>query len=160
MATSQPLEPMIMDQLTFLSEEPPVSPSASQDSEADWMTTVVTWHSNIFDLLNERGPYGWYGRTSPASCQTTTEGTLVPFSGAWSNSGMGSPIECLTLNTSEFHNGADASLLSDILQDSGSIQQRYFLSAKACAGILRRTEKGGRTLPQPLRKALEEIVGE
>jgi hypothetical protein len=36
--------------------------------------------------------------------------------------------------------------------------EKYFLSAKACAGILRRAEKRGKELPTMLREALEEVV--
>jgi hypothetical protein len=76
-----------MDQLTFLSEEPLVSHSASQDSEADWMMTVATSRLSFLDLLKEHGPSGWFGRTSLASCHQTQDGTLVPFSEGWSNCG-------------------------------------------------------------------------
>lgn len=34
----------------------------------------------------------------------------------------------------------------------------YYLSAKACAGVLRRAERRGKTLPKMLREALEEAV--
>lgn len=36
--------------------------------------------------------------------------------------------------------------------------QRYFLSATACRGILRRAEKRGKVLPEPLRLALERAA--
>jgi hypothetical protein len=97
-------------------------------------------------LLREHGPDGWYGRTSPASCRVTTDGTLEPFSEGWGNSGMGSLTEFLTLSSLEFPSGAVASSLSDILE-TGDLPQRYFLSATACKGILRRAEKRGKTLP-------------
>ena len=38
--------------------------------------------------------------------------------------------------------------------EAGPVPTRYFLSAKACAGILRRAEKRGRKLPEPLHQAL------
>src|SRR3546814_15049798 len=66
---------------------------------------------------------------------------------------MGSPTAFSTLSTSEFPNGAVASSLSDILE-TGDLPQRYFLSAKACSGILRRAEKRGKTLPLALSRAL------
>lgn len=69
---------------------------------------------------------------------------------------MGSPTEFLTLNTSEFHSGAVASSLSDILE-TGDVPQRYFLSGTACRGILRRAEKRGKSLPPSLRAALEAV---
>ena len=61
-------------------------------------------------------------------------------SGRWLNSGMGSHTESLTLNTSEWPKDAAVCSLSEILE-TGDLPERFFLSAKACAGILRRAEK-------------------
>jgi hypothetical protein len=47
------------------------------------------------------------------------------------------------------------SSLSDILE-TGDVPQRFYLSARACQGILRRAEKRGKSLPHSLRDALEE----
>jgi hypothetical protein len=143
-----------MDQSSFWSPEHLANLSVSRVSEEEWMMIVATWPSSFLNLLREHGPDGWFGRTCPVSCQATEDGTLVPFSGAWSNSGMGSPTECLTLNTSEWPKDAAVCLLSDTLE-TGDLPQRYFLSAKACRGILRRAEKCGKDLPQALQKALE-----
>jgi hypothetical protein len=63
----------------------------------------------------------------------------------------------LTLNTSEFHSAADACSLSDILE-VGNVPQRFFLSATACRGILRRAEKRGKVLPVALQAALQAVV--
>jgi len=82
---------------------------------------------------------------------------LEPSSGCWGNAGMGSPTGFLTLNLPEFHSGAVASSLSDILE-TGDLPQRYFLSAKACRGILRRAGKRGKELPLSLKSALEQIA--
>jgi len=78
---------------------------------------------------------------------------------------MGGPTECWTLNGAE-HNGilapsrsaGDVSSLSDVLE-TGPLQQRFSLSAKACAGILRRAERRGKQLPPMLQAALEQVVG-
>jgi hypothetical protein len=43
--------------------------------------------------------------------------------------------------------------LSDILE-TGDVPQRFFLSAKACSGILRRAAKRGKSLPRSLAAAL------
>jgi hypothetical protein len=67
---------------------------------------------------------------------------------------MGSPTECLTLNISEFHNAAVACSLSDILE-IGDLPQRFFLSAKACEGFLRRSEA---KLPRLLALAMKHVV--
>jgi site-specific DNA-cytosine methylase len=70
---------------------------------------------------------------------------------------MGSPTEFLTLNTSEWPREGVVCSLSQTLE-VGGVPQRFFLSAKACAGILRRAEKRGKALPEPLRLALESAV--
>jgi hypothetical protein len=85
------------------------------------------------------------------------DGTLAPSSEGWSNSGMGSPTESWTLNTSEFHSGAVACSLSDILE-TGDVPRRFYLSATACRGILRRAEKRGKDLPAALQTALASVV--
>ncbi len=145
-----------MQQSTFLLEELPAKPSASLDSEKDWLILVATSRSPILLLLQSIAPSGWFGRTSPASCQMQPE-RLEPSSEGWGNSGMGSPTAFLTLNTSEFHSAAVACSLSDVLE-TGDVPQRYFLSARACVGILRRAEKRGKELPAPLKAALESVA--
>lgn len=99
-------------------------------------------------------PNGWYGKTSPAYCPVTKGEILPPSSTGWQNSGMGSPTAFLTLSTSECHNAAAASSLLQILE-AGSVPQRYFLSERACQGILRRAETRKKTLPPLLKAALE-----
>lgn len=158
MAISPRSKPDNTGQLMFWSEAHLANPSASPDSEADWMTAVVISRSNILGLLTDCGPNGWFGRTSPASCHRTEAGTLVPYSGAWSSSGMASPTECLTLNSSEWPSDAGVCLLSDILE-TGDVPRRFFLSATACQGILRRAEKRGKELPTMLRQALQAAAG-
>ena len=73
------------------------------------------------------------------------------------NSGTGSHTEFWMLSSSECPSAAGASSLSDILE-GGRLPRRYFLSAKACAGILRRAEKRARALPPLLRTALERVA--
>src|SRR5690349_21816513 len=99
----------------FSSAELPASPSASPDSARAWTIRVATSPLPILRLLQDIGPAGWFGRTSPAYCQTK-QGRLAPSSEGWGNSGMGSPTEFLMLSTSEFHSGAVACSLSDILE--------------------------------------------
>lgn len=78
---------------------------------------------------------------------------MEPSSGRWLNSGMGGPTESLTLNTLEWPSAAVAYSLLDTLE-IGVVPQRYFLSATACQGILRRAEKRGKVLPPMLLQAL------
>jgi hypothetical protein len=69
---------------------------------------------------------------------------------------MGSHTEFLTLSTSEWPNAAAVCSLSDTLE-TGDLPQRFFLSATACAGILRRAEKRGKQLPEALEQALKQV---
>jgi hypothetical protein len=72
---------------------------------------------------------------------------------------MGSATEFLTLNTPEYHSGAVGSLLSDVLE-TGEVPQRFFLSATACRGILRRAKKRGKSLPPSLLAVLQAVASE
>ena len=146
------------DQSTFWSEEHLVKISQSPVSEQEWLEIVVNSPSSSLILLRELGPDGWSGRTSPVCCRLTEDERLEPFSQSWGNSGMGSPTEFLTLNTAEFHSDAVASSLSDILE-TGVVPQRYYLSATACRGILRRAKKRGKALPTALMEALVSAAG-
>ena len=62
-----------------------------------------------------------------------------------------------TRNGSDWRSGAAACSLSSILE-TGPVAPQYFLSAKACAGILRRAEKRGKTLPELLHRALAAVA--
>lgn len=153
-----------MQMSMFFAEEPPANPSRSRDCERGWLTLGETSCSPLALLQRGIGPAGWSGRTSPASCRLTEDGILEPSSGCWANSGMGSPTEFWTLNTSEHaaspslsHNGVVVCSLSDILE-IGDVPQRFFLTAKACQGILRRAEKRGKELPEALNAALKAVA--
>ena len=61
----------------------------------------------------------------------------------------------LTLNIGECPNVAVESFLSRILQPMTDVPEKYYLSAKACLGILRRAKERGKELPEELRIALE-----
>ena len=62
----------------------------------------------------------------------------------------------MMLNTGEFPSVENASTLSQILQVNAP--EKYFLSAKACHGILNRAKKRGKELPTMLQEALEEVI--
>ncbi len=62
-----------------------------------------------------------------------------------------------TLNTSECPKDAVESSLSAILQDS--VPSKYYLTRKACLGILRRAEEREKDLPEQLELALKAQAG-
>lgn len=158
----------------FSSEEPPASPTASPDSEQDWMIRVATSCSPLLQLLADIGPRGWFGRTSPVSFQVKEAPILEAFWGYSADKKSKSPStggetaesyrasraltashgECLTLSSSEYPSVGVACSLSDVLE-TGDLPPQYYLSARACEGILRRAEKRGKALPQALQQALQ-----
>ena len=78
---------------------------------------------------------------------------------------MGGPTEFLTLNMSEwnhtltpFPSEEGVCSLSDILE-IGAVPQRYYLSERACSGILRRAANRGKPLPPMLLRALSAVAG-
>ena len=79
---------------------------------------------------------------------------------------MGGPTECWTLNISEWtgtrgpcpSDGGVCSL-SHVLE-TAPVPRRYYLTAKACAGILRRAVTRGKVLPTMLLHALRVVAGE
>lgn len=58
------------------------------------------------------------------------------------------------LNIGESPKDESASLLSQILE--GNVPEKYYLSARACRGILNRAKRRGKDLPQELKQALME----
>ena len=144
-----------MIQLDFWSGELPANNSQSQDCGKDLMTQEATLHSPMLEFLTSLDPSGAYGKMCRVSSVQDQEGILVHSSGRWSNSGMGSPTECLMLKTSESHKDAEGCLLSDVLE-TGNLPPRFFLSPKACLGILRRAKTRSKKLPNMLEEALQQ----
>ena|SRR3972149_496234 len=154
-----------MQMSMFSLEELHVNHSQSPDYEKDWMTRVATSCLPTLQLLHDISPSGLFGKMFPVSCHLHQDGILEPSLGGWRNAGMGSHTEFLTLNTVEqmdtltlYPRDGGVSSLSDVLE-TGEVQQRYFLTARACAGILRRAEKRGKKLPEQLHKALLSVAG-
>ena len=115
-----------------------------------------------------------YGRTSPGHSQATKELILEPClrksdrpKFQYLNMANGQTPEWLnatsvklhgassTRNIGESPNVAVESFLSRILQPMTDVPEKYYLSAKACLGILRRAKERGKELPEELRIALE-----
>ena len=62
----------------------------------------------------------------------------------------------MTRNTGESPSVDVESRLSWILERNAP--EKYYLSALACQGILRRAEKRGKKLPEILKVALEQMI--
>lgn len=61
------------------------------------------------------------------------------------------------LNIGESPNVENVLRLSQILEDN--VPQKYYLSARACQGILTRASRRGKPLPDILRQALMDVIG-
>lgn len=141
--------------------------SSSEDSPAkifQWLDNVLDWLDgaagsglNSAESLSLSVPAGFVSKTSPAYFPATKGETCESSSMRWGNWGMGGPSGFLTLDGSEYHNGAGVCSLSDVLE-TGDVPPKYFLSAKACRGILRRAKKRGRELPPALLAALQQAA--
>lgn len=82
-----------------------------------------------------------------------------PYADCYSGNGWGAlRTEFLMHNTGEYPSVAVESTLSQILEDN--VPEKYYLSQKACEGILRRAERMGKKLPDVLKTALEQQSAE
>lgn len=89
----------------------------------------------------------------------------MPDSGRWAAAGMvrsrGGEVrlgECWTLNIGEYPSEENVSSLYAVLETT--VPDKYFLSAKACWGILRRAQEKQKEIPQELKIALLERIAE
>lgn len=147
-----------MATLISLLEEAHAKASVSPDSAKDSMTSDLVLRSRMSELLTKCAQKCGFGKTSQGRSAPTTGRISDPSSPRLMTSG----ILCLglfsTRNISEWRKGGAACLLSDCLEPTGSVAPRYYLSPKACAGILRRAEKRGKEIPAPLKAALETVA--
>lgn len=133
------------------------SPADAEDSpESDPGSSLSSPESLTLFALD-----GYSSRTYPDCSPRTAVGTSESCLARWPTSGTAWDGGFSTAASSECRSadGACSSsepFLADVLEPSAPA--KYSLSAKAAAGILRRAEKRGRTLPAPLRAALEAVA--
>ena len=115
-------------------------------------------------------------KTSPASSPATAEETLQQYLERWLGptlthqkaSGKAPELRSVqmgqssgaywTRSGSEWRSGAVVCSLSQILE-TGPVDRRFFLSPKACSGILRRAERRGEAYPQRCTKPYRQRQG-
>lgn len=112
-------------------------PMAEKISEPCWKS-LPAWNSQTLQFLDLRG--GADGAKPEQSPETD---------GLWHG-------DSLTLNIGEFPNAERESLLSWILEDN--VPKKYYLSARACQGILVRASRRGKPLPELLKQALLDMI--
>lgn len=138
-------------------------PEDSPVKISPWLERVRVWlahdpDSSMSSCVSLRGslPPGFCSKTSLDFCAQTEGGTWEPSSGRWGNAGIGGPGACLTLKVSEFPSDAVGCSLSDVLEPR--VRRKYYLSRRACAGILSRAKRRGRKLPPSLSRALQSVA--
>lgn len=112
-------------------------PTAERTSAPCWKN-LPAWNSQTLLFLNLRG--GADGAKPEQSPETD---------GLWHG-------DSWMLNTGESPNAERESRLSWILEDN--VPQKYYLSARACQGILTRASRRGKKLPELLKTALLEMI--
>ena len=138
-------------------QDSPAKTYQSLESEKDLkMEKDQSSRSHSSTLWSDSDLGGSCWKTSRVSSLPTTEGISLSSSVKWTNSGMVFRGELLTLASSESPKGAVEYSLSRVLE--ATAPERFFLSAKAAAGILRRAGRRGRNLPKALSEALTSLA--
>lgn len=114
------------------------APTEEKISEPCWKN-LPTWNSQTFQFLDLR-----VGGADGAKLEQSPE-----TDGLWHG-------DSLTLNIGESPKEESVSLLSQILEVN--VPQKYYLSARACQGILTRASRRGKKLPDLLQTALLEMI--
>ena len=119
---------------------PERSVQTAEKTSAPFWKNLPAWNNQTFQFLDLRvgGADGAKPEQSPGT------------DGLWHG-------DSLTLNIGESPSVAVESFLWQILEDSPP--QRYYLSQKACRGILERVKARGKKLPEQLLWALKKQAG-
>lgn len=110
-----------------------------QSQESSW-ENIGPW------LTKSMMPNGGGSRSAENGCASLLTTTDIPLPGF-----------SLELNIGEMPKVPNPTKLSDVLEDR-AVDSRYYLSARACQGILNRASKRGKELPEILKTALENQI--
>src|SRR5690606_5725305 len=102
----------------FFAEDSPASLTRLQETAEAWLMTVARSGGSIYDSSMTSDLPGWSEKTSLGSSLVEAAQTLKRSSGRSPNSGMAWSGQFLTLNGSEWRNGAVVCSLSQILEES------------------------------------------
>jgi hypothetical protein len=147
----------LQETLTLFAEDSPAKTSLLQESELAYLANEVDFSTML--CVSQRIPKqklsSW--RMCLDFFQAIKVATSEQSSLHWPTQGIAtSNGVCLIRNSSESPNAVEESLLSQVLEQNPL--EKYFLSAKAAQGILRRANKRGKQLPAPLQTALESTA--
>lgn len=143
------------EQQTLLSEDRLVSPSLSQASEKD-SRELPDSCSNTFERYVNSVHVGLSGRTCQERSQASGGGLIASSCQRWMRSGMVWHGECWMRSFSAWPKDASVCSLLEVLEPC--VARKYFLSVKACRGIISRADRRGKPLPKRLQDALERQI--
>ena len=142
----------------LLQEDFPAKTSALLAKELVLLANEAGYSGRLQDLWKKRKQNTSSSKTSLVCYPVTTEKILESSSGRWPTSGILSAGGCLMLNTSEYPSeGSVSSSLADVVQTQ-PVQQKYYLTVKAAEGVLQRSNRNGKRLPDPLQEVFENVV--
>lgn len=147
------------EQQTLLSEVAPVKASLSQARGKDSQELPDSC-SNTFERYVNSVHVGLSGRTSQERSQASGGRLTASSCQRWMRSGMVWHGECWMRSFSVWPKDASVCSLLEVLEPC--VARKYFLSAKACRGIISRADRRGKPLPkrQALTEEAQERVGE
>lgn len=112
-----------------------------------------------YELSMNSSPHGLFGKMFPDYSHQTADAISPESCFQWSSMGIADATGCSTASGSEWpsaEEGSSVCSLAEILEPNAP--QKYSLSPKACAGILRRSERRGKILPEALLSALKSVA--
>lgn len=143
------------EQQTLLSEVAPVKASLSQARGKDSQELPDSC-SNTFERYVNSVHVGLSGRTSQERSQASGGRLIASSCQRWMRSGMVWHGEYWMRSFSVWPKDASVCSLLEVLEPC--VARKYFLSAKACRGIISRADRRGKPLPKRLRDALEKQI--
>src|SRR3990167_3079762 len=144
------------NQLTLFVVDSPVRTYRLPDDALVLLESGADYGSSLQELLTNLSRDGLSLRTSPVFYPLKKDGTLPSSFDGWSSGGMAFAGGFLTLNTSDWPSAAAVCSLSQVLETDAP--RKYYLSARACRGILNRAEKRGKMLPSHLEATLLTVA--
>ena len=146
--------PDLIQAKVLLQEDFPAKTSVSLARGLVLLAKEAGYSGKLQDLWKKLKANTSSSKTYLGSLQVTKEEILESSSERWPTSGILLGGACLMLNTSEYpREGVVSSSLADVLV-THQVLPKYYLSPKACEGILRRAKRRDKTLPPVLQEAL------
>ena len=148
-----------MDELTLFAEDSRAKMSQSLANVLESLAQEVDYSGMPYNLHKKLKHKLSSWKTCLDFYQATKDAILEQSSLLWPTQGIATLNgEFWIASSSERPRDVSECSLSDVLQTEAS--SRYLLTTKAAEGVLRRSNRGGKTLPEHLQQALEYLVGQ